>query len=83
MPKPVSDITNTVQLESNNLCGCDAVLVNLIKSCRHFTGTSLRCLCDKLVTVTTSPENFGIRKGNLCTERVTNPACQISDQFHF
>jgi hypothetical protein len=58
MPKPDSDIENIVQLESNNLCGCDAALVNLIKSCRHFTGTSLMYLCDKLVTVTTFPEKL-------------------------
>jgi len=63
MPKPDSDIENIAQIESNNLCGCDAVLVNLIKSCRHFIGTSLRYLCDKLVTVTTFPEKLRNSKG--------------------
>jgi hypothetical protein len=63
MPKPVSDIKNIVQLESSNLCGCDAVLVNLIKNCRHFTGTSVGYLCDKLVTMTTFPEKLWNLKG--------------------
>lgn len=63
MTKPVNEIKNIAQLESNYSCGCDAVIVNLIKSRRHFIGTPLSYLCDWLVTVASFPEKLCSMKG--------------------